>query len=152
MKHYSALILSALLCLSVVGCSNQQNSPDKQSAQSSVSESVTETSDNSKADADESAESRQDASSKESKNMIFGIEIVDKDGNSIGEIPQNVGVTMTNHGLFYLVNENADNDQSLTAAAINEGEKSRISYHLYDPQSKEDYSFGIVPEQDYEAG
>ena len=77
MKHYSALILSALLCLSVVGCSNQQNSPDKQSAQSSVSESVTETSDNSKADADESAESRQDESSKESKNMIFGIEIVD---------------------------------------------------------------------------
>ena len=152
MKHYSALILSALLCLSVVGCSNQQNSPDKQSAQSSVSESVTETSDNSKADADESAESRQDESSKESKNMIFGIEIVDKDGNSIGEIHQNVGGTMTNHGIFYLVNENADNDQSLTAAAINEGEKSRISYHLYDPQSKEDYSFGIVPEQDYEAG
>ncbi len=146
MKRYFSLLLCAMLCIGITGCSKESGSIETQvSNKSSVTESTYEASENSKNESDEPSDTKEKV-----ENMM---EIVDKDGRYIGHIPFNSGMTLTNSGIFYtttiLLN---DSSPDTIAVGLNEGEKNVIVYHLYDIKTDESYDFGSIPDQDYEAG
>ena len=156
MKRYFSLLLCALLCVCITGCSKESNNTETQASdKSSVTESTVEASENSKTISDEASENSRTVSDEPSDtketddNMI---EIVDKDGKHIGQIPFNSGMTLTNSGIFYTTFIPGAAGSDTTVVGLNDGEKDKIIYHLYDTKTDESYSFGSIPDQDYEAG
>ncbi len=144
MKRYFSLLICALLCIGITGCSKESSSTETQvSNKSSVTESTAETSENIETASDEQSDI------KETNNNM--IDVVDKDGKHIGQIPFNSGMTLTNKGIFYTTAIPVETISDTIAAGMNEGEKDKFLYHLYDTKTKEIYSFGSIPDQDYEA-
>ncbi|MBR1533628.1 MAG: hypothetical protein IJ639_04645 [Ruminococcus sp.] len=145
MKRFFPLLLCAMLCIGITGCSKESNSIETQfSDKNSITKSTVETSENSKTASDEQSDTKETV-----KNMI---EVNDKDGKHIGQIPFNSGMTLTNNGIFYTTSIPSSASSDTIAVGINEGEKERIVYHLYDIKTDESFTFGSIPDQDYEAG
>ncbi len=145
MKRYFSLLICALLCIGITGCSRESGSIETQvSNNSSVTESTDEASEDSKNESDEQSDTKETI-----KNMM---EVVDKDGSQIGHIPFNSGMTLTNSGIFYTTLIQGATKSDTIAVGLNEGEKDVIVYHLYDIKTDESYDFGSIPDQDYEAG
>ena len=145
MKRYFSLLICALLCIGITGCSRESGDTEAQvSDKSSITESTDETSENSSNASDEQSNTKETV-----KNMM---EVVDKDGKHIGQIPFNSGMTLTNNGIFYTTSISGTTSLDTIAVGLNEGEKDVVVYHLYDIQTDESYDFGSIPDQDYEAG
>lgn len=145
MKRFFSLLLCASLCIGITGCSKESVHTDTQISDiSSVTESTNETSENSKAESDEPSD--------ETETRINMIEIVDKDGNHIGHIPFNSGMTLTNNGIFYTTSIPGAASSDTIAVGLNEGEKDVVVYHLYDIKNNKSYNLGSITDQDYEAG
>ena len=145
MKRYFSLLICALLCIGIAGCSKEpENTKDRVSDKSSITESADETTENSKSVTDERSDSIET-----NNNMM---EVVDKDGKRIGQIPFNSGMTLTNSGIFYTTFISGAASSDAIAVGSNEGEKDVVVYHLYDTKTDKSYSFGSIPDQDYEAG
>lgn len=145
MKRYFSLLICALLCISITGCSRESGDTEAQvSDKSSITESTDETSENSSNASDEQSDTKETV-----RNMM---EVVDKDGKHIGQIPFNSGMTLTNNGIFYTTSISGTTSLDTIAVGLNEGEKDVVVYHLYDIQTDESYDFGSIPDQDYEAG
>ena len=145
MKRYFSLLICALLCIGITGCSRESGDTEAQvSDKSSITESTDETSENSSNASDEQSDTKETV-----RNMM---EVVDKDGKHIGQIPFNSGMTLTNNGIFYTTSISGTTSLDTIAVGLNEGEKDVVVYHLYDIQTDESYDFGSIPDQDYEAG
>ena len=145
MKRFFSLLICALLCIGITGCSKESGSIETQvSNKSSVTESTDEASENNKNESNEQSDTKEKFG-----NMM---EIVDKDGRHIGQIPFNSGMTLTNNGIFYTTSISGTTSPDTIAVGLNEGEKDVVVYHLYDIQTDERYDFGSIPDQDYEAG
>ena len=145
MRRYFSLLICALLCIGITGCSRESGDTEAQvSDKSSITESTDETSENSSNASDEQSDTKETV-----KNMM---EVVDKDGKHIGEIPFNSGMTLTNNGIFYTTSISGTTSPDTIAVGLNEGEKDVVVYHLYDIKTDESYDFGSIPDQDYEAG
>ena len=145
MKRYFSLLICALLCIGIAGCSKEpENTKARVSDKSSITESADETTENSKSVTDERSDSIET-----NNNMM---EVVDKDGKHIGKIPFNSGMTLTNNGIFYTTSISGTTSPDTIAVGLNEGEKDVVVYHLYDIKTDESYDFGSIPDQDYEAG
>ena len=145
MKRFFSLLICALLCIGITGCSKESGSIETQvSNKNSVTESTNEASENSKNESNEQSDTKEKFG-----NMM---EIVDKDGRHIGQIPFNSGMTLTNSGIFYTTFISGAASSDAIAVGSNEGEKDVVVYHLYDTKTDKSYSFGSIPDQDYEAG
>lgn len=145
MKRYFSLLICALLCIGITGCSKESGDTEAQfSDKSSNTESTDETTENSPNASDEQSNTKETV-----KNMM---EVVDKDGKHIGQIPFNSGMTLTNNGIFYTTSISGTTSPDTIAVGLNEGEKDVVVYHLYDIKNDESYDFGSIPDQDYEAG
>ena len=145
MRRYFSLLICALLCIGITGCSRESGDTEAQvSDKSSITESTDETSENSSNASDEQSDTKETV-----KNMM---EVVDKDGKHIGEIPFNSGMTLTNNGIFYTTSISGTTSPDTIAVGLNEGEKDVVVYHLYDTKTDKSCSFGSIPDQDYEAG
>ena len=145
MRRYFSLLICALLCIGITGCSRESGDTEAQvSDKSSITESTDETSENSSNASDEQSDTKETV-----RNMM---EVVDKDGKHIGQIPFNSGMTLTNNGIFYTTSISGTTSLDTIAVGLNEGEKDVVVYHLYDIQTDESYDFGSIPDQDYEAG
>ena len=145
MKRYFLLLLCALLCIGITGCSKESGSIETQvSNKSNVTKSTDEASENSKNESDEQSDTK-----KMLENMM---EVVDKDGRHTGQIPFNSGMTLTNNGIFYTTSISGTTSPDTIAVGLNEGEKDVVVYHLYDTKTDKSCSFGSIPDQDYEAG
>lgn len=145
MKRYFLLLLCALLCIGITGCSKESGSIETQvSNKSNVTKSTDEASENSKNESDEQSDTKEML-----ENMM---EVVDKDGRHTGQIPFNSGMTLTNNGIFYTTSISGTTSPDTIAVGLNEGEKDVVVYHLYDTKTDKSCSFGSIPDQDYEAG
>ena len=145
MKRFFSLLICALLCIGITGCSKESGSIETQvSNKNSVTESTNEASENSKNESNEQSDTKEKFG-----NMM---EIVDKDGRHIGQIPFNSGMTLTNSGIFYTTLIPGAAKSDTIAVGLNEGEKDVVVYHLYDTKTDKSYDFGSIPDQDYEAG
>ena len=145
MKRYFSLLLCAMLCMGIAGCSKGSGDNEAQvSDNSSLTKSTTEASENSKNESNEQSDTKEKFG-----NMM---EIVDKDGRYIGQIPFNSGMTLTNSGIFYTTLIPGASSSDTIAVGLNEGEKDVVLYHLYDTKTDKSYDFGSIPDQDYEAG
>ena len=145
MKRYFSLLICTLLCIGVTGCSKESGDTEAQfSDKSSITESTDEITENSPNASDEQSNTKETV-----KNMM---EVVDKDGKHIGQIPFNSGMTLTNNGIFYTTLISGTTSPDTIAVGLNEGEKDVVVYHLYDIKTDESYDFGSIPDQDYEAG
>ena len=145
MKRYFSLLLCALLCIGITGCSMESGSIDTQvSNKNSITENTDEEAENSTNKSDEQSDTKEKV-----ENMM---EIVDKDGKHIGLIPFNSGMTLTNSGIFYTTSISGTTSPDTIAVGLNEGEKDVVVYHLYDTKTDKSCSFGSIPDQDYEAG
>ena len=145
MKRYFSLLICTLLCIGITGCSKESGDTEAQfSDKSSITESTDEITENSPNASDEQSNTKETV-----KNMM---EVVDKDGKHIGQIPFNSGMTLTNNGIFYTTSISGTTSPDTIAVGLNEGEKDVVVYHLYDIKTDESYDFGSIPDQDYEAG
>ena len=145
MKRYMAILIAGLLCLSAAGCSKGASDTETQSSEkSTLTESSEESSENSIISSVEESDTKETDSNK--------TEIVDKDGKHIGEIPLNSGITLTDSGIFYSTAIMPDTAADSLSVGMNEGEKTIYEYYLYDPETNKSYSFGSIPDLDYEAG
>ena len=145
MKRYFSLLICALLCIGIAGCSKEpENTKARVSDKSSITESADETTENSK-----SATDKRSDTIETNNNMM---EIVDKDGKHIGQIPFNSGITLTNSGIFYTTVISGAASPDTVTVGMNEGAKDKVIYHLYDTKTCESYTFGSITDQDYEAG
>lgn len=79
-----------------------------------------------------------------------GVAVLDKNGKTIGHLPEGANTTLTDAGIFYSLTETSFGDSAIVAAGA--GETQTVSYHLYDPQTQKNYSYGSIPGQGYEAG
>lgn len=145
MKRYFSLLICTLLCIGITGCSKESGDTEAQfSDKSSITESTDEITENSPNASDEQSNTKETV-----KNMM---EVVDKDGKHIGQIPFNSGMTLTNNGIFYTTVISGAASLDTVTVGMNEGAKDKVIYHLYDTKTCESYTFGSITDQDYEAG
>ena len=151
MKKWRIILLAALLGVSFAGCGKEA---DRSETESSVSHAETQNSQSVSEEPSHTDPTNSQPVSEEPSHtepISRPVEVVDKDGKHIGEMPVHTSVTLTDSCLFYVTAEQTNTD-IISTGMTESGMTESCSYHLYDPQTGQDVSFGSIPEQDYEAG
>lgn len=145
-----ALVLTLLLGISMTGCRNSGDSRPTASTANSTVDTRQSTADRS---APPSMEPSETTESQLPDTTLSGTltEIVNRDGQHLGNIRMNGLPTLTNKGIFYTVTDTHDPDTDTLTVGTADGHDT-TTYYLYDTDTQQSYSFGSIPEQDYEAG